>query len=409
MINTNINVIKDKISGLDTTSDVYKALSCIYGAFLGDALGSYVEFSERNEKNYQKILVGQNIFGFEPGQVTDDSEMAMSMAYAIMDSPEIDDLNSDLIFYYYGIWSQTNPPDIGGATKNALSLFNLDTCKLDEPGFFENFKEIIKQGNYLSLANGFLMRISPFVTWFYYRNKATIMETLNNNDINIQFQLYNKIKLKVVKDIVITHPNIENLIAASIFTYIALCSICSFNSKEILEKLKRLLSHEYFSDEKGGKEEIKVRKMIIDESINLFSLTDFNKEEFFKPISEKHIGYYVHGFRLTLFYLVKFNEYNSYREIINEICNCGGDTDTNCAIVGTVIGPLIGLHNFGKDELKIFLSLVPTKRFGYSVGMMYYYVQYLESLNQEENQKKTNRIRFNYIGMLRNLLFSKNK
>ena len=36
-----------------------------------------------------------------------------------------------------------------------------------------------------------------------------------------------------------------------------------------------------------------------------------------------------------------------------------------------------------RDELKIFLSLVPTKRFGYSVGMMYYYVQYLESLNQE--------------------------
>ena len=64
----------------------------------------------------------------------------------------------------------------------------------------------------MSLANGFLMRISPFVTWFYYRNKATIMETLNNNDINIQFQLYNKIKLKVVKDIVITHPNIENII-----------------------------------------------------------------------------------------------------------------------------------------------------------------------------------------------------
>ena len=33
MIKRNINVIKDKISGLDTTSEVYKALSGIYGAF----------------------------------------------------------------------------------------------------------------------------------------------------------------------------------------------------------------------------------------------------------------------------------------------------------------------------------------------------------------------------------------
>ena len=40
-----------------------------------------------------------------------------------------------------------------------------------------------------------------------------------------------------------------------------------------------------------------------------------------------------------------------YNNIIFDICDFGGDTDTNAAIVGMVIGSLIGLENLDK---KIF-------------------------------------------------------
>ena len=52
---------------------------------------------------------------------------------------------------------------------------------------------------------------------------------------------------------------------------------------------------------------------------------------------------------------------------MNIICNCGGDTDTNAAIVGCVIGPLIGFDNFGRDivtffQLKILIICYITKK-----------------------------------------------
>ena len=42
-----------------------------------------------------------------------------------------------------------------------------------------------------------------------------------------------------------------------------------------------------------------------------------------------------------------------YYNIMCEICDKGGDTDTNCCIVGAVLGPLIGMSNFGKEFNKM--------------------------------------------------------
>ena len=68
----NVKLIKKKIINdiANKDTDRYKAYCSIFGAFIGDALGSYVEFSERSENNSKKILVKNNIFGFAPGQVT---------------------------------------------------------------------------------------------------------------------------------------------------------------------------------------------------------------------------------------------------------------------------------------------------------------------------------------------------
>ena len=60
-----------------------RAFGCIIGAFIGDSCGSYVEFDEAyptKEKieNCMKMLGGGH-HGVAPGQVTDDSEMMMSL------------------------------------------------------------------------------------------------------------------------------------------------------------------------------------------------------------------------------------------------------------------------------------------------------------------------------------------
>ena len=71
-----------------------------------------------------------------------------------------------------------------------------------------------------------------------------------------------------------------------------------------------------------------------------------------------------------------------FREIMNMICNLGGDTDTNCCIVGAVIGPLIGMKNFG-FEFKQMLDVIPPSRPIYSVHMAVLFVLYLNKSNRD--------------------------
>lgn len=63
-------------------------------------------------------------------------------------------------------------------------------------------------------------------------------------------------------------------------------------------------------------------------NVMLRRLKDFDKETFFRSVSEKSIGYYVQGMKLTLFFLYFYDEideskFTKYREMINIICNCG--------------------------------------------------------------------------------------
>ena len=95
-------------------------LSSIYGAFLGDAMGAYCEFIPASTSNSDKIFVGKSYFKKEAGEVTDDSEMAISLAYAIMDNPILYSLHSAYDYFYYGMWFNSNPVDIGQTTRTAL-------------------------------------------------------------------------------------------------------------------------------------------------------------------------------------------------------------------------------------------------------------------------------------------------
>ena len=66
------------------------------------------------------------------------------------------------------------------------------------------------------------------------------------------------------------------------------------------------------------------------------------------------------------------------------ICDLGGDTDTNCCIVGAVIGPLIGMKYFGY-EFKQMLDVIPPNRPIYSIHMAILFVLYLNKSNRDSN------------------------
>ena len=405
----NINKIKQRIYSVinnkKENEDLYKILSTIYGAFLADSMGSFCEFKPFNKNNHLSIFKNNNRRIFKAGQVTDDSEMAMSQAYAIMDNSNFKSINEHLMFYYYVIWYYSNPLDIGLTTRTALNTLNLKDVKINDHVIFsEEIKNLISRQNHGSLANGLLMRISPLLAWFYMINKNYIKDTLDSKSTEKYYELYHKIYIEIEKDSQLTHPNRENAVAGAIFVFMGLCSMeQKYSGQDILKMIKILFEHKIFN----SKEESILKSHFIN-NLKEFEKNNFDKDIYFGNLSDK-MGYYLHAYKLTLYYLFNFNDKtnlkNIYNEIMYEICDFGGDTDTNAAIVGMIMGPLIGLENFDKNYLETFLSFYSKDRMIYTNVFMYFYAKYLIDISNNTNISiNDSNVNFNFFKMINDML-----
>lgn len=98
------------------------SLGSMLGAFTGDSIGSMLEFAsglQDNEKVAEALrMPGGGPFNVSPGQVTDDSELAMCLMRGLLAGEGKLDLFQHCIFY--GHWVQYGPFDIGQTTENGL-------------------------------------------------------------------------------------------------------------------------------------------------------------------------------------------------------------------------------------------------------------------------------------------------
>ena len=412
LFENNINKIKQKIYKIiddkDKFKDLYIILSSIYGAFLADSMGSGTEFRSKDKNNHLLIYKEDGLF--KPGQVTDDSEMAMSQAYGILDNYEFKNINPNLLYYYYVLWSNSNPSDIGTTTRSALMNLDLNKVNItDENIFSEKIKSKISIKNSGSLANGFLMRASPLLTWFYMINKNYVKETLQTKSKDKYFELYKKIHKEMAKDTQLTHPNEETAIAGSIVIFMGLCSLQqTYSGTQILEMTQILLENNYFNENDKGK----ILKNIFKQNLNEFSKPNFSKDDYFDNL-EIQMGFYRHAFNLTLYYLSIFDEQKKvmslkdfYTNMMFDISDFGGDTDTNGAIVGMVMGPLIGMENFDKKYFDVFLSFYSRERLVYTNVYMYFYALYLKKIENKaiDIDKNAKKVNFYFIEMILNML-----
>ena len=414
----NLKITNEKIYSIinhkKENEDAYIILSTIYGAFLADSMGSFCEFKPFNKNNHFEIFKENNRHIFKPGQVTDDSEMAMSQAYAIMDNENINELNENLIYYYYLIWYNSHPLDIGITTRKALSMVKLDKDNNVKNNIFtEEIKKEIKEINSGSLANGLLMRISPILCWFYMVNRDYIRKILDTKNNEKYYELYSKIFVQIEKDSQLTHPNRENTVAGAIFIFMGICAMeQKYSGNEILNMIEILFNGNNFN-------KIIEEKTLKNHFINIISdikKDDFTEDIYFGNLSHL-MGYYLHSFKLTLYYLYKLDEMKKnlnikdiYNKIIFSICDFGGDTDTNAAIVGMIIGPLIGIKNFDNKYLDVFLNFYSKKRIIYTNSLMYYFALYLINSTKNENYYNSNfgeKINFNYFKIIYDFIYKK--
>ena len=124
-----------------------RAQGCLVGQLAGDSLGSLVEFKGRAEiralyPDGLRLLADGGTWDTVAGQPTDDGEMALALARSIVAKGGYD---AHAAFSAYKAWAASDPFDMGGTTGKALAQpFERAGCATGD-----------------SQANGSLMRVSP--------------------------------------------------------------------------------------------------------------------------------------------------------------------------------------------------------------------------------------------------------
>lgn len=277
-----------------------------YGAFLGvlcgDAAGATLEFHRgtitRELASAAMRMPGGGLFRVGPGQITDDSELALSLARAITQSDRSDDdtlLEATAISY--AAWCDSRPYDIGNT---CAAAFEADPTSTGS--FAPAMMQRAKQFSLGSEANGALMRIVPMALFTWNDSEERIVSLAK-------------------RDALLSHPSAVcqdcNAVYCLLLVYL-LHHPGDFSGA--IEHGERFVMANVSSD---------VRNWFLQESLQELSAIDCTRQ----------IGHVRWAFVLAIHFLRK-NE--SYESAIHATLLKGGDTDTNAAIVGGLIGALHG-------------------------------------------------------------------
>ena len=137
-----------------------RAKGCLFGQVIGDSLGSLVEFQREDAIAYRypngvRDLQDGGCWDTLAGQATDDSELALALARTLIETGHYD---REAVAAAYAAWCASDPFDIGGTIAQALSA--AASAKSGRKA-----EEASARASRDSQANGSLMRISPIGIW----------------------------------------------------------------------------------------------------------------------------------------------------------------------------------------------------------------------------------------------------
>jgi ADP-ribosylglycohydrolase len=261
-----------------------RVLGTILGAACGDALGATVEFLSPEEiarsfPDGHREMIGGGPFNVLPGQFTDDTELAIALANSIVEAKGYD---PDAAARHYAAWYRSGPFDCGGTCARAFG-------HPSEPSSLMR-----KRASKTSEANGCLMRIWPLGVW------AALTDRLGD------------VRSAAISDALLSHPATAPGVAA--FAHAIGVAILTGDREATLDVLtsslrRSRLEHGLFEDPGD--------------------VTD-------------HAGWYLHALRLAVFELDRVGRDTTVEESIVSVVARGGDTDTNGAIVGAILGAVYG-------------------------------------------------------------------
>ena len=155
-----------------TTAQLDRAVGVLLGTAAGDALGAPYEFSPPRGPELEVAMVGGGSFGWEPGEWTDDTSMAIAIAEVAATGADLREEDSlDDIARRWHEWSQ-DAKDVGVQTRSVLSRagrhgISAQTARAESAGLHK------LSGR--TAGNGSLMRTAPLAL-AYLDDEAALVE-----------------------------------------------------------------------------------------------------------------------------------------------------------------------------------------------------------------------------------------
>lgn len=294
------------------------ALGCFLGAVVGDAAGAVLEFIHRQatpeEVDAAMNMCGGGIRNLAPGQITDDTELALCLARALCSSPTFD---REKIARSYAKWVESKPFDMGLTTSRSLGCFDpsptwRQICQTE--GYAVGMSQAAAKFCLDSKANGSLMRIAPLGIWGHRWEDEELARFAR-------------------EDSTLSHPNPSCCDAVACYT-IAIASLIRQPGarQTAVERAERWALSHANAEVRGWLENAH-----LDMEIPYYPHTGFVKIAF------------THAFR----HLIKGT---SFVDAIQETLLGGGDTDTNACIVGGLIGAACGAASIPKTMINPVLN-----------------------------------------------------
>lgn len=296
---------------------IHLAQGCLLGALVGDAAGARLEFLGRKPTEAELAdalaMKGGGVLRVAPGQVTDDGELTLALARALVDSTHFP---REEVAASYRAWMTSRPFDMGQATSAALGGSTYLTGSIADA-----ISRSAAANNMASKANGALMRVSALGIW---------STGLSMNDAAQAAR----------EDASLTHPNPS----------------CQWASAAYVVAIRHLLLNP--GDGSGALEQAKeVLGTEDEESEEVLSwLMDAENGEL--PAAYPSAGFVRIAFCHAFHHMLRGH---SYFQAVHQVLACGGDTDTNACIVGGLVGARVGISGIPENMSRAILECDTTK------------------------------------------------
>jgi len=291
-----------------------RAQGCLLGQLAGDALGSLVEFESPSSIRARfpagvRELTGGGPHGTIAGQPTDDSELALILARSIVAAGRYDPEQAAAA---YGYWFRSHPFDVGNTTRRALAP-TLAQSRTEYPA-----EAIAAAADPRSEANGSLMRISPLAILGASFEPDTLAELAR-------------------EDSRLTHPNLVSQEACAVYVVAVAHAVASGDPPASAYR------HAVDWAQRSCREPSVLEALVAAER---------------EPPADfmRHQGWVLVALQNAFYQLLHAPD---AAEGIVATAMEGGDTDTNAAIAGALLGAVHGRESLPQSWRSLILSCRP--------------------------------------------------